>query len=283
MPTHLLGLWLTLQCTDFCCLWHASPLRCSGASRSNFTQLIGAATQATINTTGGSCVGARGGADTRFTFRVPAVGTTSASGPAPGPGSGQRVAAQQSGVVRIVGLRGNQALSGSLLHQVRRPLDDLQPGGQRYASICVGGLAAQLAAECGASRVAARAAIIESNAAQQDAALGVAHPGSARMPGWIGIDPAFLATSALYNAKVRSHVFRAAVLKAGFMQALSHGFPGACPRNKLLRLPRPLQVANAVGEWYNTSASARQVNPQGVPYGFAPRTPPGRLPRFGDA
>lgn len=43
-------------------------------------------------------------------------------------------------------------------------------------------------------------------------------------------------------------------------------------------LPSP-QVANYAEEWYNVSTSAREINPQGVPYGFAPRAAPGRCPR----
>eukprot|EP00967_Tisochrysis_lutea_P052914 scaffold65651_cov18-Tisochrysis_lutea.AAC.1 len=129
-----------------------------------------------------------------------------------------------TGVQRLVGVRQQQqVLTGAALYQQRRAAISLLPRGDRYDKLCrEGGLAVRLSAECGTAR--AEAILSTLTAAAAAAAEGttavVGGPGSRSasteasqgtgdialtMPG-IGVDPAFVDTSILYNPQVISLV-----------------------------------------------------------------------------
>ena len=45
-----------------------------------------------------------------------------------------------NGVQRLIGLRANQIMTGGFLNQQRRTPRSMQPGGQRYSSLCLPGV-----------------------------------------------------------------------------------------------------------------------------------------------
>uniref|UniRef100_A0A7S3VUB8 Polycystin cation channel PKD1/PKD2 domain-containing protein n=1 Tax=Dunaliella tertiolecta TaxID=3047 RepID=A0A7S3VUB8_DUNTE len=133
------------------------------------------------------------------------------------------------GARRLVGLYGNQVLTGAQLVQTRHPPRSQAVGGAKYERACrPAGLAQKLAAECDQTRTRSASQKTAEIAAQErngDILGGVPS---------IGVDPAFVSSSTLFNPQVALY---------------------------------PLG-------WYNTS-SARQVNREGVPYGFHPHPVPG--------
>ncbi|KAF5835276.1 hypothetical protein DUNSADRAFT_7638 [Dunaliella salina] len=113
-----------------------------------------APTQSEVERAIAQCVSKkRGGAETSFFFKVPFQDQEESASPTSRKLQSLTYKVDSSnqeyfGRVRVAGLRGNQILSGAFLHQERRPLASLLPGGSRYSQLCQpGGLAQLLTAE----------------------------------------------------------------------------------------------------------------------------------------
>uniref|UniRef100_A0A7S3VQ04 Polycystin cation channel PKD1/PKD2 domain-containing protein n=1 Tax=Dunaliella tertiolecta TaxID=3047 RepID=A0A7S3VQ04_DUNTE len=139
------------------------------------------------------------GADTEFFFTVPFQDQEGSTSPSSRKLQSLADTDQQGnqeyfGRVRVAGLRGNQMLSGAFLHQERRPLASLLPGGSYYHQIChSSGLARILAAECTTSSSSVAAALV------------VEREKGTRVEGldlYIGVDPIFVKNSPMFDPQI---------------------------------------------------------------------------------
>jgi len=112
---------------------------------------------------------------------------------------------------RTIGVRDQQqVLSGAGILQHRRPLLSLLPDGARYSQLCSGALAKQLSAECSRARVEAVLSTVAPDAevTQDRTSFAAVLAQQRQRPGFgadlpsVGVDPAFVNTSLLFNPEV---------------------------------------------------------------------------------